>query len=219
MSRATWLWPTRWPRVVALAGDAWRETPAARRRSLPRESFLEALLRTQVSTRRGQLESSPEERFDLPTTVRQNWRQFEYTLRFELEHEGLKVAESIEIEGLHHGNAPIPTASRVGPVVASGGIMGMDPADGTIPDDLNRQVELAFANVSAVMNSVGGTVEDIVKFTCFVADRDSRELINVKWLEMFPDEHRRPARHTVAHALPGRVLIQIEILAYVTPNG
>lgn len=125
------------------------------------------------------------------------------------------MAESIEVAGLHHGGVPIPTASRVGPLVASGGILGMNPADGLIPEDLAGQVELAFANVSAVMDAVGGTVDDIVKFTCFVSDRNSREQINVKWLEMYPNDRRRPARHTLTHALPGHVLLQIEILAYV----
>jgi enamine deaminase RidA (YjgF/YER057c/UK114 family) len=128
------------------------------------------------------------------------------------------MAESIEVAGLHHGGIPIPTAARVGPLVASGGILGMDPTDGTIPDDLEQQIELAFANVSAVMDAAGGTVEDIVKFTCFVPDRGSRDLINASWLSMFPDEHRRPARHMLTHELPGGVLIQIEILAWVQPS-
>lgn len=125
------------------------------------------------------------------------------------------MPRSIEIDGLHHGGMPIPTASRVGPIVASGGILGMDPANGEVPESLERQVELAFANVAAVIAAAGGTVDDIVKITCFVADRRARDHVNARWLEMFPDAARRPARHTLAQTLPGHVQIQLEILAYV----
>lgn len=93
----------------------------------------------------------------------------------------------------------------------------MDPADGSIPETLERQVELAFANMAAVMAAAGGEVDDIVKVTCFVEDRSAREAINVRWLEVFPDPARRPARHVLVQQLPGPVLIQIEILGYVEP--
>lgn len=129
------------------------------------------------------------------------------------------MPESIEVAGLHHGAVPIPTAARVGPIVASGGILGMDPADGTIPQSLERQVELAFANVAAVMATAGGTVDDIVKVTCFVTDRGARDVINASWLEMFPDEAHRPARHMLTQPLPGHALIQLEILGYLQGAG
>ncbi len=33
---------------------------------------------------------------------------------------------SIEVEGLSHGGTPIPAASRIGNMIASGGIAGVD---------------------------------------------------------------------------------------------
>jgi 2-iminobutanoate/2-iminopropanoate deaminase len=122
---------------------------------------------------------------------------------------------AIEVEGLHHGGAPIPQACRVGGLVVSSGVMGMDPASGEVPEGLAEQVSLLFANVRRVMAAAGGSVGDIAKLTFFVTDRSSRQAIDVEWLDMFPDEHDRPARHTLTADLPGHVLVQCEIVAFV----
>jgi hypothetical protein len=55
---------------------------------------------------------------------------------------------SIEVEGLHHGGAPVPQASVVGNLLCSSGIAGLDPATGTVlPDPMLVQAEiLAFVN-------------------------------------------------------------------------
>jgi len=50
---------------------------------------------------------------------------------------------SIHVEGVHHG-APIPMGALVGNVLFSSGIIGIDPATGTPPDDLESQCEFAF---------------------------------------------------------------------------
>jgi 2-iminobutanoate/2-iminopropanoate deaminase len=64
-----------------------------------------------------------------------------------------------------------------------------------------------------VLASAGGTVDDIVKITVFVKDLAYRELVNRPWLEIFPDENDRPARHTIKADLPGTMLVQIEVFA------
>ena len=46
--------------------------------------------------------------------------------------------------------------------------------------------------------------------------------MNKEWLAMFPDEHSRPARHTMMYSgFSGNVLIQCEIVAVLpdTRNG
>ncbi len=47
---------------------------------------------------------------------------------------------SIEVEGFGHGDTPIPAASRIGNMIASGGIAGVDLVTGKIGGDLEVQV-------------------------------------------------------------------------------
>ena len=120
---------------------------------------------------------------------------------------------SIEVPGLRHGTLPIPQASVVGNLLVSGGINPVDPETGETPDDTDGQVAMAFANVRRVLTASGGTPEDIVKCTVFVQDKAIRPVIDKYWVEMFPDEASRPARHTLRTDLQGRTQLQLEITA------
>lgn len=109
----------------------------------------------------------------------------------------MEKRRSIDVAGARHQN-PIPSASRIGPFVMSGAISGADPATGKVPEDLNAQCAAMFANVRRVIETAGGTPDDIIKMTVWITDRALRPTLNKYWVEMFPDEHSRPARHTVA---------------------
>jgi enamine deaminase RidA (YjgF/YER057c/UK114 family) len=122
---------------------------------------------------------------------------------------------SIEVEGLHHGGAPIPLAARVGGLVVSSGIMGMDPATGELAGTIDAQVAHVFANIERVLAAAGGSPSDVVKITFFVTDRSSREAINNEWNTLFPDPADRPARHTLTYDLPAPMLVQAELIALV----
>ena len=54
---------------------------------------------------------------------------------------------------------------------------------------------------------------DIVHVRILMKDRGQREAINKPWLEMFPDEHSRPARHALETNLGGQFIFQAEIVA------
>ncbi|MEU9211010.1 RidA family protein [Streptomyces sp. NPDC048415] len=120
---------------------------------------------------------------------------------------------SIEVPGLHHGGLPIPQACVVGTLLMSGGISPVDPSTGSVPEGTDEQVELAFANVRRVLDAAGGRPEDIVKCTVFVRDKAIRPVIDKYWLELFPDESSRPARHTLRTDLAGSLQVQLEITA------
>jgi 2-iminobutanoate/2-iminopropanoate deaminase len=119
---------------------------------------------------------------------------------------------SIEVPGLRHG-APIPQASVVGNLLVSGGIGPQDPATGGLPDGTDEQVVMAFANVRRVLTAAGGSVGDIVKVTVFVQDRAIRPVVDKYWVEMFPDEDSRPARHMLRSELQGSMQLQLEVMA------
>ena len=122
---------------------------------------------------------------------------------------------SIHVDGVKHG-APIPMGARVGNMIFSSGIMGTDPATGKVPEDLESQCVFAFANMKTMVENAGGKVEGIGTIKVYMKDRSQREAVNRPWLEMFPDEDDRPARHAIEYdAFPPGVLVQLEIVAVV----
>ncbi len=64
----------------------------------------------------------------------------------------MEKRRSIDVPGAKHVN-PIPSASRRGPFVVTGAISGADPQTGQVPDDLDTQCRLMFANVRRVMEA------------------------------------------------------------------
>lgn len=126
---------------------------------------------------------------------------------------------SVNVEGIHHGGLPIPQASLVGPLLMSGGINGMDRDTGSVPDDLEQQVQLVFANMASLVSAAGGSVEDIAKCVFYVRDKSARALIDAEWTRMFPAADSRPARHTLTYALSDPLLIQAELTAYIKENA
>jgi enamine deaminase RidA (YjgF/YER057c/UK114 family) len=72
-----------------------------------------------------------------------------------------------------------------------------------------------FQHVRRIIEAAGGTTEDIIKMAVFMKDRSQREAVNKEWLAMFPDEHARPARHTMNADLQGGMLVQCEIMAVI----
>ena len=113
---------------------------------------------------------------------------------------------------MSHG-APIPMGVRLGNLVFSSGVMGKDPADDSLPPDAARQAELMFRNARTLLERAGATLDDVAHVTVYVKDNAYREHLNREWLKAFPDEHDRPARHTLLWDLPGGMLIQCELVA------
>ncbi|HEY0107089.1 MAG TPA: RidA family protein [Rhizomicrobium sp.] len=120
---------------------------------------------------------------------------------------------SIEVAGLSHGNLPIPTASRVGPFIATGGIRGVDRRSGVMPPDVADQVRHMFSNLQAIVEAAGADCASILKLTIWIKTQEARPLINEEWVKMFPDPHARPARHILNYELGGAMLVQCEALA------
>jgi 2-iminobutanoate/2-iminopropanoate deaminase len=123
---------------------------------------------------------------------------------------------SIEVPGLEHVN-PIPNASRVGPFLVSGGIFGKDPGTGQVPDGVEAQCEQMFANVRKVLEAGGAAPEDVIKLSVSLKDMANRPVVNKYWVQMFPDPHSRPARHTFETPdLRAPLLVECEIMAVVS---
>jgi len=121
--------------------------------------------------------------------------------------------ESIEIPGFSHAN-PIPGASRIGNIVMSSVISGRDPSTGQMPDDLAQQIVNVFAHIRSAMEAAGGSPDDIIKITFWVADpATGRAALNGEWQKMFPDASSRPARHTLASHGGGAAQVSCDFVA------
>lgn len=122
--------------------------------------------------------------------------------------------KSIHAEGFSHKN-PIPSACRIGPMLYSGSILGTDPATGAYGATLEAQCELMFDQMRRVVQAGGGTLNDVIKMTVWMRDRNQRAALNAVWLKVFPDAHDRPARHTMQADLDGDKLIECDFVAVI----
>lgn len=123
--------------------------------------------------------------------------------------------KSIEVEGFSHGNLPIPAASRVGPLLMTGGIHGLD-LSGAEPGDASAQAKRMFANLKMIVEAGGASLEEIARVTVYVKTQEVRSAINDEWIAAFPDKDSRPARHTILNEqLPGPMLIQCDAAAFI----
>lgn len=124
------------------------------------------------------------------------------------------VRRSVTVAGLEHGDLPIPVASRVGSLIATGGIRGVHPQTGVLPDRVEDQLALMFDNLRTVVEAAGGSAGTVAKVTVWATDRAAtRDALNAAWVALFPDPESRPARHVIQQPLPGGMLVQCEALA------
>lgn len=124
------------------------------------------------------------------------------------------TSRSIHVAGASH-KAPIPAAARVGPILATSAVSGKDPVSGELPSDPEQQVRNTFANLQAVLQAGGASMDDVVKFSITIKHNAVRDAINTHWLATFPNPEDRPARHIVVSDLQHGMELQIEALAFI----
>lgn len=123
---------------------------------------------------------------------------------------------AIHVDGLGHGSNPIPAASRIDNIVYSGGVAGQARDGSGMPESVEAQTVNMFSNMRAIVEAAGGSVADIIRVTVFARDRaEVGEPLNEAWLQMFPDEDDRPARHLTIVDIHPLMRIQCEFVAVV----
>ncbi len=106
----------------------------------------------------------------------------------------MSTRRSISIEGLTHQTA-IPVATRIGPLLVSSVIAPFDPGTRHVPERIEDQYRNIFRHVGLMLEAAGADWSHIAKmeFWTPIADRGA---LDPFWLDKFPDEGSRPARHT-----------------------
>ena len=107
---------------------------------------------------------------------------------------------------------PYSQAIDTGSFVFASGQIPIDPATGNIAEGIKAQTRQSLANVKALLNEAGLTLDNVVKTTVFLADMNDFAAMNEVYAEAFSAPY--PARSAVAvRELPKQVLVEIEVLA------
>ena len=110
---------------------------------------------------------------------------------------------------------PYAQANIIGNLVITSGQIPIDPATGNLVEcDIEVQTRQVFANLKAVLEAAGSSLDKIVKTTCFMDNMNDFAKMNEVYASFFSGDY--PSRSAVEVAkLPKGALIEIEVIAYL----
>ena len=106
-------------------------------------------------------------------------------------------------------------AVRGGRTVYLSGQIGLEPGTGElVSENFEAQVRQAFANMKAVVEASGASLEDIVKLTLFLTDLSKFGSVNAIMADFIPQPY--PARSTIGVAsLPKDAQFEVEAIVVI----
>ena len=110
---------------------------------------------------------------------------------------------------------PYAQANIIGNLVITSGQIPIDPATGNLVEgDIEVQTRQVFADLKAVLEAAGSSLDKIVKTTCFMDNMNDFAKMNEVYASFFSGDY--PSRSAVEVAkLPKGALIEIEVIAYL----
>ncbi|WP_456430416.1 RidA family protein [Nitratifractor sp.] len=109
---------------------------------------------------------------------------------------------------------PYSQAILVDGTLYSSGQIALTPEGELVEGDVAVQTRQVLSNLSAVLAEAGGSLNDVVKTTIFLADMEDFATVNDVYAEFFGTH--RPARSTVAvKTLPKNVKVEIDCIARI----
>ena len=114
---------------------------------------------------------------------------------------------SVPRQALERGHDRM-TAARIGPLVFTSGISGIDPKSGKLAEGPERQFAQAFENLVSLLRMAGAGADAVGLLTVWIPGRSHRAYINKDWLQVYPSGDR-PARKTNQAPLPDGVEVQL----------
>jgi 2-iminobutanoate/2-iminopropanoate deaminase len=109
---------------------------------------------------------------------------------------------------------PYSQAVRVGEMIYTAGQPGIDPSTGKVAGDtFEAQARQAFANLRAVLEDAGSSLDRVVKVTCYLPDASAFAVLNELFAELFPVAP--PVRSAPIVQLPRGLLFSIDAIAVV----
>lgn len=126
-----------------------------------------------------------------------------------------KLRQVLTIPGRKRGNVDLNDGVRIGNLIFSSVLTGVDMETQQIPPDPVKQAELLFKNIRAFVEAAGATVDNIAHVTLYLREGESRQPFDDEWNKMFPDVDDRPARHRVAHPLRPERIYEVDLIAVI----
>lgn len=112
---------------------------------------------------------------------------------------------------------PYSQATRLGNLVFTAGMGGVDPATGKPADGVREQTRQTLENLRSVLEAAGTSLQHALKSTCYLQNLDDFAAFNEVYTTFFPQSP--PARTTIQAArLPADLLVEIDMVAFV-PEG
>lgn len=110
---------------------------------------------------------------------------------------------------------PYSQAVKCGSMVYTAGQIALDPVTGQMVDGgIKEQAHQVFANLKAVLEAAGTSLDNVVKTTVFITDMDKFGEVNEVYGSYFSGDF--PARSCVEVArLPKGALVEIEVIAAI----
>ncbi|NYT64755.1 RidA family protein [Alcaligenaceae bacterium] len=112
---------------------------------------------------------------------------------------------------------PYSQAVACGPgkMVFLSGQIGLEPATGEmVSENFEGQVRQSFANMQAVIEAAGGTLNDIVKLTLYLTDLSKFASANAIMADIIPQPY--PARSTIGiSSLPKGAQFEVEAIIVI----
>jgi len=107
---------------------------------------------------------------------------------------------------------PYSQAVGIGGLLFTSGQIPLLPDGSLVAGDIEAQTRQVLANLAAVLEAGGSSLDQVVKCTVFLADMNDFAAVNAVYAEAFPSEP--PARSAVEVArLPRDVMVEIEAVA------
>ena len=108
---------------------------------------------------------------------------------------------------IERGQEPI-AATRIGKMLFTSGVPGIDLKTGQAPQGAERQFALAFDNLMELLRKAGAGPDSVGLLTVWIPDRANRAYINKDWLRFYPGANK-PARKTNQAPLPSGLEVQL----------
>ena len=109
---------------------------------------------------------------------------------------------------------PYSQATVVGNLIFTSGQIPLHPETGLlVGETIDEQTHRACQNLEAVLTAAGGSLQSVIKTTCFLHDMADFAVFNQVYAQYFTE---KPARSCVAvKDLPKGALVEIEVIAEV----
>jgi len=124
-----------------------------------------------------------------------------------------KVREAVSTPSAPQAIGPYSQGIKAGGLLFVSGQIPLDPATGALVDgDIAAQTHRVFANLKAILEAGGSSLDHVVRSTVYLADMDDFTAMNAVYGTYFSAP--APARATIqAVRLPKDARIEIDVIA------